>query len=374
MIREYSKSILYSPINLSQRNNMTYFLKSGNTFRVSSNEAMDIRAELPPGNYTVRVDPFTKALFLEHIGSFTIPKKIYGDCLSNTDRIISTFLDRPNSTGVMLTGEKGSGKTLLSKNVCMKLSTMNIPTIVINEPFFGDTFNTFIQSIEQPCAILFDEFEKVYDKEGQEQILTLLDGVFPTKKLFLLTCNDKWRVDQHMRNRPGRIYYMLDFKGLEPSFIREYCEDTLREKQHIERIVTLSALFSEFNFDMLKALVEEMNRYGDTPHDALRMLNAKPEFDNGSKFSIKIVHEGKEIVESCTEKFEGNPLRQSGIDIQFDPNPENDDGEYIYTRFTSNQLVKVDATAGVFVFKDKNTTATLTRIKQRTFSYDDGSF
>ncbi len=38
---------------------------------------------------------------------------------------------------------------------------------------------------------------------------------------------------------------------------------------------------NEFNFDMLKALVEEMNRYNETPTDALAMLNAKPEFDIG---------------------------------------------------------------------------------------------
>jgi hypothetical protein len=67
-------------------------------------------------------------------------------------------------------------------------------------------------------------------------MLTLLDGVFPSKKLFILTCNDKWRIDKHMRNRPGCIFYMLDFKGLDADFIREYCEDRLDAKEYIERI------------------------------------------------------------------------------------------------------------------------------------------
>ena len=70
-----------------------------------------------------------------------------------------------------------------------------------------------MQDIEQPCIILFDEFEKVYDDQDQEKALTLLDGVFPSRKLFIMTVNNKWRVNEHMRNRPGRIYYMLDFAG-----------------------------------------------------------------------------------------------------------------------------------------------------------------
>ena len=186
---------------------MTYFLKSGNTFRVSSKEAMDLHEHLPAGNYVIKKDMFEN-LFLEHIDSFEIKGKRYGDLNRNCDRILNTFLDRPATTGVMLAGEKGSGKSLLAKAVSLQAAAQGIPTIVINSPFCGDKFNAFIQSIEQPVVILFDEFEKVYDSQEQEAILTLLDGVFPSKKLFMLTCNDKWRIDQHMRNRPGRIYYM----------------------------------------------------------------------------------------------------------------------------------------------------------------------
>ena len=54
----------------------------------------------------------------------------------------------------------------------MSLAAQDVPTIVINAPWKGDKFNTFIQAIEQPCAILFDEFEKVYDRDDQEKILT----------------------------------------------------------------------------------------------------------------------------------------------------------------------------------------------------------
>lgn len=344
---------------------MSYFMKTGNTYRIARKEALDLTEHLPGGNYTVGKDEMSGQFFLEHIDNFNIPSKIYGDCLKHTDRVIRTFMARENATGVMLTGEKGSGKTLLTKNVCAELAKQNVPTIVINAPWCGDKFNSFIQSIEQPCAILFDEFEKVYDSEQQEMILTLLDGVFPSKKLFMLTTNDKWRVDRHMRNRPGRIFYMLDFKGVSAEFIREYCNDNLEAKQFIEKIVSISTLFSEFNFDMLKALVEEMNRYNETPTDALAMLNAKPEFDGGSLYEIKVQHNGKDI--DYNDTYRGNPLAADGVQVGFDSDPENDLADYIHKTFTANTLVTVKD--GKFIFEDKGTRVVLTRQVEKQPNY-----
>ena len=104
---------------------MAYFLKSGNTYRVTKKESLDITEHLPAGNYIIQKDEMTGQLYLEQIDGFQAINKVYGDCLKNTDRIVSTFMSRPSTTGVMLTGEKGSGKTLLTKNVCMKLATMD---------------------------------------------------------------------------------------------------------------------------------------------------------------------------------------------------------------------------------------------------------
>jgi SpoVK/Ycf46/Vps4 family AAA+-type ATPase len=99
---------------------------------------------------------------------------------------------------------------------------MDVPTIVINQPLVGKKFNSFLQTISQPSIILFDEFEKVYEQSAeQEAILTLLDGVYPSKKLFLLTCNDTAKINSNMKNRPGRLFYFLKFKGLDQRFFRE---------------------------------------------------------------------------------------------------------------------------------------------------------
>jgi hypothetical protein len=333
---------------------MSYFLKNGNTFRVADEASLDIHNMLPAGNYVVKADQFGN-LFLEQVDSFEFQGKKYGDNDRNRDRIFGTFMSRTPSTGVMLTGEKGSGKTLLAKTLSIKCAEQGIPTILVNSPWRGDAFNKLLQDIEQPCMVLFDEFEKVYDSDEQEEMLTLLDGVFPSKKLFVITCNDKWRVNQHMRNRPGRIFYMLDFKGLDAEFIAEYCRDNLVNKDHVDSVVNIGSLFAEFNFDMLKALVEEMNRYNESAQDAMKMLNAKPEFDDGSKYKVTVVPVGGKPLDSDQmdgeDYWEGNPLMQKrNWHFGYDPEPENDDSQYYRMQFTTRDLKKVEAREGKFVY------------------------
>ena len=153
---------------------MTYFLKSGTRFNVSTKEALDLHEQLPVGNYTVKFDKMAGCFYLEQIDGFEIKGKIYGETRKQSQRILNTFHDRTASTGVLLTGEKGSGKTLLAKMLSVTAAESAIPTIVINEPWCGEGFNAFMQTIEQPTVILFDEFEKVYDKEDQEKMLILL--------------------------------------------------------------------------------------------------------------------------------------------------------------------------------------------------------
>ena len=362
---------------------MSYFLKSGNTFRVSTKEAMDLHESLPAGNYVVKEMPMDGPLYLEHIESFEIKGKRYGDLDRNTDRILNTFMDRTASTGVMLAGEKGSGKSLLAKNLAIEgAARLGIPCIVINAPWVGDKLNAFMQMIEQPCMVLFDEFEKVYDSEDQERALTLLDGVFPSKKLFVLTCNDKWRIDQHMRNRPGRLFYMLDYKGLDANFITEYCNDNLKPdlQKHTEKLCQIASLFAQFNFDMLKATVEEMNRYNESPEDALRMLNVKPEFDSGNKFTMKIIKDGEEVKVTDMERTEwsGNPLQgQVQVHIkEFDEDSKDEDGDMDWDwqsiRFTPAELKKIDSQTGRFVFANADgTQLVLSKVKEANYSYYD---
>lgn len=328
---------------------VTHYLKRGNTYEVSNQANLNLHPDLPPGNYVVKCSQAGQ-FYLDKVEDFVISHKLYGDTEQRAQRILRTFQDRPATTGVMLTGEKGSGKTLLSKRISMLAAQLGFPTLIINTAFCGDEFNSFVQSITQPTVIVFDEFEKVYDRQEQEAVLTLFDGVFPSKKLFLITCNDMHKVNHNMTNRPGRMYYMLNFTGLNAGFIREYCADNLINKSHTESVCRLTLMFDQFNFDMLKALVEEMNRYGETPHQALLMLNIKPELSKDSDFIIELKPVDPSFdPKTLPETWSGNPLKNEISVGYYDCSGESN---WHDCEFDLGDLLKIDQEQKKFVFRN----------------------
>ena len=263
-----------------------FMTTSGEVYFVEDRSG-ELSDRIPNGNFVVCAKPFTGELYLKATDPFVMPPKLYGDTVKDGEKILKTFHSRDKSTGVLLVGDKGSGKSLLAKYIA---HTANMPVILITSPLAGDTFMRFLDSIKQDCVVLFDEFEKVYDEESQQKMLTLFDGVFVSKKLFLLTCNKKELIDENMINRPGRIYYNMAFGGLTENFIAEYCQDKLEtfSEVFVKEVVKVSRKFKAFTFDMLSAVVEERNRYGEELEDMLNMLNVAPDsYQMPDRYSLK---------------------------------------------------------------------------------------
>lgn len=348
----------------------TYFLKQGNLYKATSEAAMDMHDHLPAGNYVVKFHMET-GFYMERVESFKIPEVIYGDTRKTADRILSTYTYRNQSTGVLLCGQMGSGKTLLAKMISHIAAETGMPTLIINTPFTGDAFNTFISTITQDCIVFFDEFEKVYDEDAQQGLLTLFDGVFGNKKLFVTTCNNKYKIDSHMKNRPGRFYYFLEFSGLEYDFIREYCEKNLHKDKYTEQICITSTLFEDFNFDMLQALVEEVNRYDESPRDAIKFLNTKPSLTAYGAYEVTLFVNGKEYSGADIHQnkigWTGNALA-GAVSIHYKKLPKDEDWEQLY--FYPNEVVAMDVREGIIEYKRNEYKLVLKKKVARDFDYE----
>ena len=366
---------------------MSVIIRQGSTYKVADESDIEVTKKLPAKTFVVKFHEMSGTYFLTPVDDMSVPSKLYGNTHKDAKRIINTFNTRDGAMGVHLNGVKGSGKTLLSKVISEEMRNSGVPTIIINEPHCGDGFNQFIQQIDQKAVIIFDEFEKVYGHNEQEKILTLLDGVYPTKKLFIVTTNDKSMTSEYMKNRPSRIRYYIDFGTIDPAFVEEYCQDNLDNKDNMGDIIKFAEIYSFLNFDMLSAMVSEMNMYNETLKEAMVYLNVIPTNTGYDRFERGFIFEGKEyIISDIPSYVEYSPLTSKvGFDLSdftqcvMDHYYDSDDEKQMKflvdngfdpingysTEFDSSDIVKFDKDNGIFVYGDWGKATAFVRRQKR---------
>lgn len=254
---------------------MNNYLVNGNQVSVAPEGSMSIFGKLPAGRYTIEVPPMGSP-YLQRVPELTVPGKIYGDT-SIVDRVVKTYLDRTDrNTGVLFHGVRGSGKSVTAKLIANKLlHEYDIPIVMLDFNQISRATLSVIEDIDCPCVVFIDELDKVRDWEHTDMLLGVLDGTSVGSKLFICTANDLYEINKNMLNRPGRIYYSVEFGKLTDAQIREYCEDNLLDSSDstLRGILQVSRLVEGLTFDLLSSLVEELNRFGGDPLEVAKILN-----------------------------------------------------------------------------------------------------
>lgn len=251
-----------------------HIVESGKRYRIFNN-AITTYDQLPPKTYRVDYDPETRIFSLLEAHDFEIPEtKIYGQHLDKVKKVLNSMDKMNRNLGVILSGDKGIGKSLFSKCLGLKARKKGIPVILVNE--YHEGIANFLEEIEQTVMILFDEYDKTFDEKKhncQAEMLSLFDGVSAGKKLFVITCNEIQSLSQYLINRPGRFHYHFRFLYPTADEIRDYMEDKL-DKQYYDEIETVIA-FSvrmNLNYDCLRSIAFELNN-GLKFQEAINDLN-----------------------------------------------------------------------------------------------------
>lgn len=246
------------------------YIRSNNTYRPATfQECYD---DLPVGNYALNFDDMT-GFFLTIKEQFELPKKIYGGT-KFPERILSTYHARGKGMSVLLSGPKGTGKTVDAKLTC---NICNMPVITIGEAYTGDQVANFIDEIKTPTIFFIDEFEKVYvEKEKRNFFLTVMDGVSKSRHLFILTSNSD-DIGQFFDSRPGRVRYHRHYGGMTDEMIKEVIEDHLVHKEMEEGITEFVMGMSEISIDSLTCIIEECNIHHELPDEFISYFNVKNE-------------------------------------------------------------------------------------------------
>lgn len=168
-------------------------------------------------------------------GEMNLPKKVFTTKKDELfiKRVLHSYNhDTKNTTGILLTGDKGSGKTVTAKVIAEKA---NMPIIVVHSETLLTELNDFFKSFDDPVCILFDEVDKNFETRD---LLTFLDGIQKTaKKLVVMTANDSNRVDEFLKNRCSRVRYYRNYSIMEDA--KEYAEMIAKDRglENIDEVV-----------------------------------------------------------------------------------------------------------------------------------------
>lgn len=251
-----------------------HIVESGKRYRIFNN-AITTYDQLPPKTYRVDYDPETRIFSLLEAHDFEIPEtKIYGQHLDKVKKVLNSMDKMNRNLGVILSGDKGIGKSLFSKCLGLKARKKGIPVILVNE--YHEGIANFLEEIEQTVMILFDEYDKTFDEKKhncQAEMLSLFDGVSAGKKLFVITCNEIQSLSQYLINRPGRFHYHFRFLYPTADEIRDYMEDKLDKQYYdeIENVIAFSVRMN-LNYDCLRSIAFELNN-GLKFQEAINDLN-----------------------------------------------------------------------------------------------------
>lgn len=249
----------------------------GSKYMIYGND-LTVGEKLPAKTYTVMFEKMSGFSLSEAHDIKANEDEIYGGRLNKTEKVLKSFETFDRNLGIILSGDKGIGKSLFARILCEEAIKKGHPVVIVNEYIPG--IASFLESIEQEIVVLFDEFDKTFvdpDSEDntapQTEMLSLFDGISTSKKMFIITCNKIKKLSDYMINRPGRFHYHFRFDYPTADEIEVYLRDKIDEKYYpeIKEVVNFSYKV-KLNYDCLRAIAFELNS-GEKFSEAIKDLN-----------------------------------------------------------------------------------------------------
>lgn len=297
---------------------MKKILKLDSQFSIIDGEGVQIMDSLPPGIYELKAAQM-RGFWFETMELSAYTGKVYGSHAQMAEKVIRKYAGTcGRNLGVLLSGEKGTGKSLFVKNLAIRLSK-ELPVIVVKKNL-GPGMLSVLADVKGRAVLVFDEFEKMFrkndespSKEGdireQETMLAFFDGVDAhQEKLMLLTVNSTYDLSRYLIGRPGRIYYHFRMNVPQVGEIASYLADNLNPslglnlKDIADRLAGRSV-----SWDCLSAVVSELNS-GETLESSLKDLNISSESDTSISLAVKAIYDDGEEQVTYAEASDDDEL------------------------------------------------------------------
>lgn len=335
-------------------------IKHGNVYDLFSDSDIETYSKYPVGTYQVIL---TKQGY-KLLGTEDLKckeEKVYGNETEKLDKVLKAYKDSNRSLGVMMTGKKGTGKTLFVQLLSDKVMKLGLPVLLVSKatPELAD----FLKTIQQEVMVVFDEFEKTFptgsdsdheneddNKPTQNDLLGLLDGTSSQKMLFIFTANYEDKINNLLINRPGRIYYHFVFDNPEKDEVERYMDDKVPSEYHDEVKKLLSyTLLHSFTFDELRAIASEL-ACGYPLKETLKDLNIyAPSLEDGIALVATFTYSNGQKINRTFRQFpeedtQSVPVINKSADVSRLSDSDNPDLNYGFSNIMkdilSNSFIK----------------------------------
>lgn len=309
-------------------------IKTGSTYQIYG-EDLIVLDKLPAQTYKIGFSKFT-GFFLEKQHDLEIKEdKIYGVHEEKANKVLNRFEKSRKNLGVILSGDKGIGKSLFARLLSQKAIENGIPVILVDD--FIPGIDDFLNDIKNEVLILFDEFDKTFksrdDVDPQAQMLSFFDGTSSGKKLFVVTCNEYRNLNEYMINRPGRFHFHFRFEYPTADEVRNYLTDKIDKKyfSEINKVVSFSRKI-KLNYDCLSAIALELNE-GEKFEETIKDLNIINTRDRKRQYDVQLFTE--EGIVFASENKELDLLNGDTNDIWV----EDSEGNSINIEFSADNAI-----------------------------------
>jgi len=282
-----SKRDLYNPYIRRRNGGVVGFTQYDSPYIISDVSPVDT-----PGVFEVTMTVDKKSdketYSLEQVDDrFTVPERIFGNLNYYIEYYWRAFKRHNFKSGVLLTGQKGAGKSETAKVLCNRLIDSGLRAVMLTNVSYSAELIKFLDGLDN-VVFFFDEFSKIFPQWVQGKMLTLLNNGLGKTRTVIITENEKMSISNYIRNRPGRIRYSKHFDKLHISTVNEYIEYMrVTDKEFIEAFLKLYKKMTGFAFDHLQSIVTEHLDEPDVKFKELIDILNLDEFTPDKVFKLK---------------------------------------------------------------------------------------
>lgn len=225
-----------------------------------------------PGLYSPDYGEDGDLFLLKSAKGIRLPKNITNLPKLNAKIVYQSYLNRPGrSTGVIFSGIHGDGKTLTSEILCVKFMDNGKSVIVVNK-YVSNIDLLKISAAVGPCLFLFDEFDRYYDRNQQDEMVGFFSDSGLVDTMLIMTTNNYNDIKTVLKNRPSRFLLHIKHEGVGMSMFNDMTKGVVFDKEFLDELTYYITTIKP-SYDVVKVITQIAEMADNSIEDFIKIID-----------------------------------------------------------------------------------------------------